>query len=92
MLVVESDDPPIKRIRAPKLLAEVEKLTKKCSDAGYCLDPCPRETAHTPLTPVEAPLNDVALGAIRKNHMEERLGEYSGRTRSANRRPDPPEL
>jgi hypothetical protein len=85
MLVVESDDPPIKRIGAPELLKEINKLKEKCSDEGYCLTPCPPQTKHQTQLPVKAPLNENALRVIRERH--DPLEQYSGKTRSANPRP-----
>ncbi|KUJ07850.1 kinase-like protein [Mollisia scopiformis] len=86
MLIVESDEPRIKRIRAPELLQEMKALQERCRDRAYCLTKCPQESTHTPHLPVLAALNRMALELIDDNRMDICLEKYSGKTRSANLR------
>jgi len=82
MLVVESDNPVVKRIRAPELLAKMEKLRKSCSDEVYCLTPCPHQVSFTKQNPVEALINDKAKQSIKAHKMYEKLKPYTGHTRT----------
>jgi hypothetical protein len=84
MLVVESDQPPVLRIRANELLIEMGKLKNNCCNREYCLVPCPRNTNHKPRDPVMAPLNSHALRRI--GIVASKLTMYSGTIRSANPR------
>jgi serine/threonine protein kinase len=91
LLIVESDEPRINRIKAAELLEEIERLANKCNDKSYCLDRCPRKTTHEPLDPVEVPLNRNAKRIIDAENMDSKLPQYPGRTRTATRRLGPPE-
>ena len=84
MLIVQSDKPRVRRIYAGQLQEEMNTLKDRCKeDQTYCVKPCPRETPHTPLAPVEALLNKVALKAISQNDMNKRLKTFNGMTRTA---------
>jgi hypothetical protein len=89
MLVVESDQPVVKRIQSGPLLSKMNTLKKDCADYDYCMKPCPRETTHRPKDPVAAPLNHEASGKVEDG--KDRLAIYSGRTRSAKPRKAPVE-
>ena len=90
MLILESDDPRVKRIKAADLLVKLKKLQEGCEDGAYCLSKCPRATIQKPHLPVVAALNEVALQAIGKNNMDARMEKFSGKTRSANPRVQSP--
>lgn len=90
MLILESDEPRVKRIKAADLLAKLKELEERCNDRAYCLKRCPKESEQTPHLPVEAALNEVALQAIGKSNMDERMERFGGETRSANPRVQSP--
>jgi serine/threonine protein kinase len=83
MLIVQSDDPYVRRIRAPQLLDKMAKLRDRCSkDAAYYTEPCPRETRVEVRPPVEAKLNRVMLESIGMSDMFSRLEIHGGQTRT----------
>jgi hypothetical protein len=84
MLVVESDSPGVKRIKAPELLVEMEKLRNSCSDEEYCLTSCPHQISFEKQKPVEALINNKAKRSIKAHKMDEKLKPYTGHTRTTN--------
>jgi hypothetical protein len=90
MLIVESDYPRKKRIKADKLLKQIKDMKSKCHDEKYLFDGCPRETTHQELDPVEVPLHENALRVIKEEKMNEKVPEYEGSRRTANPRTGPP--
>jgi hypothetical protein len=84
MLILESDEPRVKRIKAAELLSEMGDLQKRCNDRAYCVAKCPKTSTHKQHPPVVAALNEVALEAIGKNNMHSRMEKFGGKTRSAN--------
>jgi hypothetical protein len=87
MLIVESDMPRERRMKAADLLRKTEELQKKCQSLkGYLVDGCPKQTTFRPLNPVEIALNEKAKILIVANNMEDRLLQYGDRTRTANPR------
>jgi len=89
MLIVESADPPVKRITAEELLKKMKELKEKCSDPVYCLDRCLQKTADRQLDPVKAPPSKNMLNVISSKKAPKTMQQYSGRVRTANRRSDP---
>lgn len=86
MLILESDEPKIQRIKAEPLLSEVRKLEDACIDRTYCLTKCPRASTQEPHAPVSAALNKRALDLIGAYKMGARMERFSGQTRTATRR------
>ncbi len=84
MLLVQSDDPPIHRIRAHELVAEMAKIRDRChAKATCCLAPCRQDKARQlhPQVPVEAPLSPESLSYIGK-HSAGKMKAFDGRIRS----------
>lgn len=94
MLIVQSEDPPINRIRAGNLRNQVRKLKDWCTKdkEGGWLKPSDQEP---PMTveghaPVKAPLNGEALKNLGIGDRFEKLKVFSGdqwRTTSGRRAP-----
>lgn len=85
MLIVESDEPKVRRIKTAELLPEFGKLKTKCEkEMGYCLYGFSDEREYTPQDPVEVALNEKARKEIVDNNMRDKLPQYAGkRTRTA---------
>jgi hypothetical protein len=87
MLIVESDMPRERRMKAADLLRKIEELQEKCQSLeGYLVHGCLKQTTFKPLNPVEVALNKKAKNLIVANNMKDRLLQYSDRTRTANPR------
>lgn len=88
MLIVQSDDPPVKRIKANELSKKLKALQDDCKrSSSYCTDPCPDQGDQVSrkelYDPVKAKLNKVAMDTLGSGDRFERLAEHSGRSRNA---------
>ncbi|KUI68529.1 hypothetical protein VM1G_04683 [Cytospora mali] len=91
MLIVQSDSPSIKRIKADELQRRVKALVDNCkNDERYCMDPCPHLTENPSYfrirevcQPVRAHLNKTALDTLGIGDRFEKLPLYSGISRAA---------
>lgn len=87
MLIIESDNPPRKRMGAPGLLLKIQDMTQRCiDDKAYCMDGLPKDRNPEPPKPVEIKLNKHAMAQIRLSNVMEQLILHEGRTYSANPR------
>jgi hypothetical protein len=52
MLFIESDEPRLKRIKAPELLKETKRMREQCKEKEYCMVKCPRPSTHNHILPL----------------------------------------
>ncbi|ROW15179.1 hypothetical protein VPNG_03035 [Cytospora leucostoma] len=91
MLIVESDEPPVKRIKGNELRERVKIFKDRCiRSEGYCMERCPDQAGKSPLIrrqehqqPVLAKLNKAAEEALNVGDRFPRLAQYSGNSRLA---------
>ncbi|OHE91937.1 CMGC/DYRK protein kinase [Colletotrichum orchidophilum] len=89
MLIVQSENPPKKRIAAPELFRKLKEIEIACGGRDYCMNPSTSTTAIEPHLPVRAHLNEVALQHIADldtSHLSNIIRYRGGQTRTAGSR------
>lgn len=97
MLIVQSDEPLVERIKANELREKLKVLRDNCrGSSSYGMDPCPygagQVSRQQPYEPVKAKLSRVAMETLGSGERFENLALHSGRARTAYHQRGDPEL